>query len=204
MNALLIIVAAAFTEGRSAHASVHPEDPARRLRAHLRTRRRRPEVSAAHNNRPDRPNTPAPWRSGPAPGQSREGSRSTRQRQAVMRLLRDCPDFVSARTLHAAAESAGVAVGLTTVYRTLHLLESTGCVDVVRDRNGERLYRPRPEEGHRHYVVCRACGLSLAVESEQVERWAADTAAKTGFAEVHHTVELTGVCADCNQSRRGK
>ncbi|MFE7623139.1 transcriptional repressor [Streptomyces sp. NPDC057509] len=121
-----------------------------------------------------------------------------------MHLLHNCADFVSARTLHAAAESAGIAVGLTIVYRTLHLLERSGHVDVVRDRSGERLYRPRPEEGHRHYVVCRNCGLSLAVESEPVERWAADTAARTGFTEVDHTVELTGVCTGCNRSQRGE
>ncbi|WP_431981713.1 Fur family transcriptional regulator [Streptomyces qinglanensis] len=121
-----------------------------------------------------------------------------------MHLLHDCPDFVSARTLHAAAESAGITVGLTTVYRTLHLLERAGRVDVVRDRNGERLYRPRAEEGHRHYVVCRSCGLSRAVESEQVERWAADTATRTGFTEVDHTVELTGFCTDCSRPRHGE
>lgn len=133
----------------------------------------------------------------------RDLPRSTRQRRAVVRLLHGCPDFVSARVLYAEAESAGITVGLTTIYRTLHLLESAGHVDVVRDSNGERLYRSRAKEGHSHYVVCRSCGLSLAVESEQVERWAADTATRTGFTEVDHTVELTGVCADCSRPRHG-
>ncbi|AUA17026.1 transcriptional repressor [Streptomyces sp. SID8361] len=123
--------------------------------------------------------------------------RSTWQRSAVLRALTGCPDFVSARALHAALAAGGTTVGLTTVYRTLRKLEHAGQVDVVRDKTGERLYRPRPDDGHRHYVVCRRCGLSRAVEADPVERWADDVAAETGFAEVEHTVELTGICDRC-------
>ncbi|QKV97983.1 transcriptional repressor [Streptomyces sp. NA02950] len=134
---------------------------------------------------------------GSAAGELTPPWRSTWQRSAVLRALDDHPDFVSARALHAALAADGTTVGLTTVYRTLRKLEHAGKVDVVRDRTGERLYRPRPDDGHRHYVVCRGCGLSLAVEADPVERWADDVAVATGFAEVEHTVELTGICDRC-------
>jgi Fur family ferric uptake transcriptional regulator len=123
--------------------------------------------------------------------------RSTRQRDAVLRALRESPGFVSARVLHESLTATGSPVGLTTVYRTLRVLERTGRVDVVRERTGERLYRPRPVDGHRHYLVCRGCGLSLAVAADPVERWADGVAETTGFAEVEHTVELTGICGRC-------
>ncbi|MEC7051598.1 Fur family transcriptional regulator [Streptomyces collinus] len=123
--------------------------------------------------------------------------RTTPQRTAVLTALRACDGFISAQTLHAALLAEGVAVGLTTVYRTLRLLETAGHVDVVRDSDGERLYRPRPDEGHRHYLVCRECGLSLAVDAEEVERWVTRTARDIGFHAVTHTVELTGVCDGC-------
>ncbi|MFI8891313.1 Fur family transcriptional regulator [Streptomyces paradoxus] len=70
--------------------------------------------------------------------------RTTPQRTAVLTALRACDGFISAQTLHAALVADGVAVGLTTVYRTLRLLETAGHVDMVRDGDGERLYRPRP------------------------------------------------------------
>ncbi|MYW20569.1 transcriptional repressor [Streptomyces sp. SID2955] len=123
--------------------------------------------------------------------------RSTRQRAAVLRALRASPDFVSANDLHAGLTASGANVGLTTVYRTLRMLEQTGHVDVVRERTGERLFRPRPADGHRHYLVCRHCGLSRPVDSETVEHWADSVAAATGFAEVEHTLELTGICGYC-------
>ncbi|MFB7496408.1 Fur family transcriptional regulator [Streptomyces sp. NPDC056161] len=130
--------------------------------------------------------------------------RSTRQRAAVLQALLDRCDFVSARELHALLAADGALVGLTTVYRTLRMLERDGHVDVVREQTGERLYRTRPTDGHhRHYLVCRTCGLSLAVEAEAVERWAGGVAAATGFAEVEHIVELTGICDRCTEEPDG-
>jgi Fur family ferric uptake transcriptional regulator len=141
---------------------------------------------------------------GASTGQRPAAWRSTRQRAAVLRALYGCRGFVSARELHAALTTEGVAVGLTTVYRTMRMLEREGHVDVVREKTGERLYRPRPADGHRHYLVCRGCGLSLAVEAEAVERWAADVAAATGFAELEHTVELSGICGRCGRRPKGQ
>ncbi|WP_435879405.1 Fur family transcriptional regulator [Streptomyces tirandamycinicus] len=134
----------------------------------------------------------APTTKPPAP------RRSTRQRKAVLSALHAHGGFASARDLHAALEAGGTAIGLTTVYRTLHALESSGQVDVMRERTGERRYRPRPPDGHRHYLVCRGCGLSRVVDAETVERWAENVAETTGFAEVEHTVELTGICVRCH------
>jgi Fur family ferric uptake transcriptional regulator len=99
--------------------------------------------------------------------------------------------------LYALLVAGDHAIGLTTVYRGLRELEADGAVDVVRDETIGRLYRLRPADGHRHYLMCRACCRSRPVDSEVVEEWAGRIAADTGFAAVEHTVELTGVCADC-------
>jgi Fur family ferric uptake transcriptional regulator len=125
------------------------------------------------------------------------GLRRTRQRSAILDTLAGCREFVSAGELHQLLESAGVAIGLTTVYRALHDLERAELVDVVRDDAGGRHYRQRPVAGHRHYFICRWCGLSLVVDTEVVERWAEGLAADAGFADLEHTLELSGVCAAC-------
>ncbi|MBC2904280.1 Fur family transcriptional regulator [Streptomyces cupreus] len=124
-------------------------------------------------------------------------SRTTRQRAAVLEGLAGCQDFVSAQELHARLTAGGHRIGLTTVYRTLRGLVAVGRVDVVRDESGERLYRPRPDDGHQHYLICRACGHSRPVDSAVVEEWADRVSADTGFAAVEHTVELSGICAGC-------
>jgi Fur family ferric uptake transcriptional regulator len=131
--------------------------------------------------------------------------RATWQRAAVLRVLAGCQDFVSAQELHALLAAAGSGVGLTTVYRALRDLESAGRVDVVRDEAGERRYRRRLSDGHRHYLMCRCCGRSQVVASEVVEEWADRVGADAGFAAVQHTIELTGICAGClSAAERGE
>lgn len=129
--------------------------------------------------------------------------RMTRQRAAVAQALADRADFVSAQELHALMSDAGVPVGLTTVYRTLQVLERTGGADVVRDDVGERRYRHRPEAEHRHYLICRHCRRNQPLDTEVVERWVADVVRATGFDEVAHTLELTGVCGGCRGEGNG-
>lgn len=125
--------------------------------------------------------------------------RSTQQRAAVLGALLVAEGFISAQALHKRLVADGSPVGLSTVYRTLTALAGAGRADVVRDVNGERLFRHRPGPDHRHYLICTECGLSLPVASGPVEKWAEKVARSSGFADVRHTVELAGICPDCGR-----
>ncbi|WP_116209978.1 Fur family transcriptional regulator [Streptomyces olivoreticuli] len=125
--------------------------------------------------------------------------RSTQQRATVLAALVTAEGFVSARALYNRLLNGGSPVGLSTVYRTLTALAAADRADVVRDTNGERLFRYRPGPDHRHYLICTECGLSLPVDSGPVEKWAERIARTSEFANVRHTVELAGVCPDCGR-----
>ncbi|NHC12601.1 Fur family transcriptional regulator [Motilibacter deserti] len=122
--------------------------------------------------------------------------RSTRQRSAVSAVLDETDEFRSAQDLHALLRERGEAVGLTTVYRTLQGLAEAGEVDVLRRDDGEAVYR-RCSTGHHHHLVCRHCGRTVEVEGPSVERWADSIAAKNGFVDIAHTVEIFGTCPAC-------
>ncbi len=125
--------------------------------------------------------------------------RHTQQRSVVLEALIRADGFVSAQVLHGQLASDGTPVGLSTVYRTLTALTDAGRADLVRDTNGERLFRYRPGPDHRHYLICTECGLSRPVDSGPVEDWADGIAQDFGFANVRHTVELSGVCPGCGR-----
>ncbi|MCC2274438.1 transcriptional repressor [Streptomyces sp. ET3-23] len=125
--------------------------------------------------------------------------RATQQRAVVLGALVEVEGFISAQALHKRLVADGSPVGLSTVYRTLTALAGAGRADVFRDTNGERLFRHRPGPDHRHYLVCTECGLSLPVESGPVEKWAERIARTSGFANVRHAVELSGICPDCGR-----
>ncbi|MFI8420931.1 Fur family transcriptional regulator [Streptomyces sp. NPDC085479] len=124
--------------------------------------------------------------------------RSTRQRAAVVAALTESMRFVSARHLHRSLSEAGTGVGRTTVYRVLRYLDAAGRIDVVQVQGGERLFRLRGRQGHRHHLICRLCRVSRPVDASSVERWAVEVAGERGFSAVEHTVELVGVCASCH------
>lgn len=122
--------------------------------------------------------------------------RATRQRRAVSEALAELDDFHSAQQIHDILTQSGERVGLSTVYRTLQSLADAEEIDVLRSDDGEALYR-RCSSGHHHHLVCRTCGRTVEVEGPTVERWADRVAAEHDFADVSHTLEIFGVCADC-------
>jgi Fur family transcriptional regulator, ferric uptake regulator len=124
------------------------------------------------------------------------GLRATKQRAAIAGLLDELPDFRSAQEIHEELRRRGEGIGLTTVYRTLQALADADEIDVLRTGTGEASYR-RCSEHHHHHLVCRVCGKTVEVEGPAVEHWADRVAAQHGFAEISHTVEILGVCADC-------
>lgn len=52
-------------------------------------------------------------------------------------------------------------------------------------------------ETHHHHLVCRSCRKAVEIQGPAVERWADQMAERHGFADVSHTVELFGTCAEC-------
>ena len=122
--------------------------------------------------------------------------RATRQRRAVDAVLTELEGFRSAQEIHEIVRRSGEGVGLSTVYRALQAMAEADEVDVLRSGDGEALYR-RCSSGHHHHLVCRDCGRTVEVEGPTVERWANRVAAEHGFADVSHTLEIFGRCADC-------
>lgn len=95
--------------------------------------------------------------------------RSTRQSAAVREALARRPGFTSAQDLHAELRGSGAAVGLTTVYRHLQALADAGAVDVLRDPDGEAVYRICGT-GQHHHLACRDCGWTVEISGGVVER----------------------------------
>lgn len=129
--------------------------------------------------------------------------RMTRQRAAVAEALDESTEFRSAQQLHETLRARGDAVGLATVYRTLQALADGGEVDVLRTGEGESLYRRCARREHHHHLVCRSCGRTVEIDGPTVEAWASAMGAAHGFADIEHTVELWGTCADCRAAETG-
>jgi Fur family ferric uptake transcriptional regulator len=123
-------------------------------------------------------------------------ARTTRQRSAVAAVFETLEGFHSAQEVHARLRTAGDGVGLSTVYRAVQALADDGELDSIRTDSGEALYR-RCSTQHHHHLVCRHCGRTVEVAGPTVEAWADRVAGENGFADVSHTLEIVGTCAEC-------
>ncbi|WP_084126852.1 Fur family transcriptional regulator [Demequina sp. NBRC 110054] len=123
--------------------------------------------------------------------------RMTRQRQAILDAL-DGGGFRSAQDWHDHLRHQGASIGLATVYRSLQHFSESGDVDTVVTASGETLYRRCEQpEVHHHHLRCRNCGAAVDIDIPDLESVATRIAAKHGYTNVDHTVELIGTCADC-------
>ena len=125
--------------------------------------------------------------------------RRTPQRAAIANILRSSDRFLSAQEIHEELRGRGDKVGLATVYRTLQGLTRDDKVDVLRTPDGETAYRSCEMPEHHHHLVCTSCGVSVEIESPELERWAQESAAEHGFTHESHTAEIYGLCARCKR-----
>jgi Fur family ferric uptake transcriptional regulator len=123
------------------------------------------------------------------------GLRLTAQRQLVLEAVHELghatPDQV-----HAQVSTVAAGVNITTVYRTLELLEELGLVTHAHLSHGAPTYHTVGEVQHVH-LVCRACGRVTEVSSAMLAPLAQTLDAEQGFMiDIGH-VALFGVCAHC-------
>jgi Fur family ferric uptake transcriptional regulator len=122
--------------------------------------------------------------------------RNTRQKDAVRHTLGEAIGFVSAQQLHLVLKNHGSTIGLATVYRALADLAEAGEADSLQSRDGELLYRACTTS-HHHHLICRACGKTLEIEADRVEKWADEVASAHGFTQPTHTIDIFGTCSAC-------
>jgi Fur family ferric uptake transcriptional regulator len=123
------------------------------------------------------------------------GLRLTAQRQLVLEAVYDLghatPDQVHGKVAETAA-----GVNISTVYRTLELLEEVGLVTHTHLSHGAPTYHAASERQHVH-LVCRGCGRIEEVEPAMLADVARRLEAEVGFqVDVGH-VSFFGRCREC-------
>jgi Fur family transcriptional regulator, ferric uptake regulator len=123
------------------------------------------------------------------------GLRMTPQRQLVLDAVRQL-GHATPEQVHSSVQRVAGSVNITTVYRTLELLEELGLVTHTHLSHGAPTYHPADERQHLH-LVCRGCGAVEGVEPALLEPLAEELASRRGFlVDIGH-VAFFGRCATC-------
>jgi Fur family ferric uptake transcriptional regulator len=123
------------------------------------------------------------------------GLRMTPQRQLVLDAVREL-EHATPERIHSVVRRTAEAVNITTVYRTLELLEDLGLVTHTHLSHGAPTYHAAGGSEHIH-LVCRGCGTVEEQDPALLRTVAATLVAQRGFRlDVAH-VALFGSCASC-------
>jgi Fur family ferric uptake transcriptional regulator len=130
------------------------------------------------------------------------GYRLTPQRQlvldAVRRLGHSTPEEIAAEV-----REQSPAVNVSTVYRTLDLLEEVGLVTHTHLGHGAPTYHPADESDHVH-LVCTECGAIEAVPASILERLTGSLREVSGFEVNVAHLAMHGRCAACAATAKSK
>ncbi len=135
-------------------------------------------------------------------------TRWTVPREKIFDLLIRSRRHLSAKDIYAALGPANPDIGLTTVYRTLDLLDRAGLVRKINAGDGQVRfeYKRGDYSDHHQHLICTNCGKILNFrdfekeELDLVRKTEEIMAAKHRFQIREHNIEFFGLCEDCRPS----
>jgi Fur family peroxide stress response transcriptional regulator len=131
----------------------------------------------------------------------RAGVKLTHQRLEIFREAAKSGDHPDAGTIYKSVRERVPTVSLDTVYRTLGLLLDLGLINTLGPRDRVRF---DANTSPHHHFICKKCGMTRDIYSEELERLKVPDAVKTlGKAESAH-LEIKGICHQCSKIDRPK
>lgn len=120
-----------------------------------------------------------------------EGVRVTRQRLAILHVLREASDHPRAEDILTRARQQDPSVSQATVYRTLAMLEKAGTVQRNEFEGSGARFELAARQHHDHLIDLDT-GAVVEFHSPRIEQLQAEIAAELGYEITWHRLELYG------------
>jgi Fe2+ or Zn2+ uptake regulation protein len=127
-----------------------------------------------------------------------EVQKLTRQRDAVLQVIREREDHPTANEIFEAARRRLPTISHATVYNSLRYLKQAGLVQEIKFGDSSSRY-DRETDRHDH-AICNGCGKLVDFDLPETAKLMQAAARKSCFkAETVH-LTLRGLCPDCRDS----
>lgn len=126
--------------------------------------------------------------------------RNTKQRTALLDLLRSTKSHPTAAWLHErlAGNIPGLSIG--TVYRNLSVLAELGNLQIIRSRGAcEHFDADVSAHGH---IVCEVCDRVQDLDLPDGREWDREAAKASGYEISSHQLIFFGICPACRKGSR--
>jgi len=120
------------------------------------------------------------------------GMRMTGQRRIIARVLSEAEDHPDVEEVHRRAHARDNRISLSTVYRTVRLLEGAGILERHDVGEGRARYE-QAGHGHHDHLINMKTGEVIEFHNAEIERLQDAVARELGFQLIGHRLELFGL-----------
>jgi len=128
---------------------------------------------------------------------SETGEKLTRQRDAVLQVIRERDDHPTANEIFQAARLRLPTISYATVYNSLRFLKGAGLVHEIKFGDSASRY-DREIDRHDH-AICNGCGKLVDFDLPQAAQLMQAAARKSKFRPESVHLTLRGLCPDCRK-----
>ena len=121
----------------------------------------------------------------------RAGVRITKPRKVILDLLSQTDDHPDAMEIFRRAVAIDPTMSLSTVYRTMKLLEGFGAIRRHAFEGGPSRFEQAGPEHHDHLIDVET-GDVVEFKSDRIEQLQDEIARELGYDIIHHRLELYG------------
>ena len=123
----------------------------------------------------------------------------TRQREVVLRVIRDAQSHLTANEVFTAAKALLPSISFATVYNSLRYLKDAGHIAEIKFGDGASRF---DRMTHRHdHAICTACGKLVDIEMEIPAEIVKRAARYSKFKPESLEFTLRGKCPDCAKKK---
>ena len=133
----------------------------------------------------------------------KRGFRLTPQREMILSVLHEVEGLATAEEICGRVQAISSSVDISTVYRTLDLLQEFDLVSCVDAGDEQRRYELLGLHGPHLHLVCQACGQVIGADLEIAEAFGQRLQAEYGFQAVLDHVSIPGLCQACAAASGG-
>lgn len=127
-----------------------------------------------------------------------KGYRNSKNRNAVLKLLQDANEPVTADYIYDELRKTNPSVSLSTVYRILESLTSSNITVKLLIMNDNKARYEIRNFKHVHHLICKSCNKLIPIDCCPIKWFENKQWEDTGFTVTGHRLEIYGICSECN------
>ena len=124
-------------------------------------------------------------------------SRNTKQKEAILKVLRKTPDHADARWIHTQVRRSLPHISLGTVYRNLKALTDEGFISTLDMGSGSRFDATPGNHAHFHCQKCGGVSNLDGVSDPSMDKNISD---RYKLSVLFHRLDFFGLCPACQKA----